>query len=851
MTTLLKNRHYIINDPGKAYRIVSGTVTLFVYTVADEGEVVRVPLADVTDGYIIPGCSYITEFDSGIPYSVEFDLLATSDVEYEVIDNNTDIVNTFCEEFLPDYDISLGFNNVINEWIENFFKEEARNIELAEEATQSAQGKILNSFEAIFADNRSLKASRTAPSGIMLYDAAARICNWMLIPIAPYTDIIGTGNKKIRLDDIARISGFVTRSVILEPGWQKKDLGPLLVFYGDNKNPYALLPKEGTKGYYCWRPDTREQLELDDEVASQTDLRAYMFYKSFPSKPIDLIELLRFSISFMKASDVFWIFMLILLETLIGILIPTMNEKIYDLFIPLADASGLLGMCYVIIACTIGNVAFGLVKGFTNFRCFNRIKYNVQAATFDRLFNMPSSFTREYDSAELAQKAFGAGEIIDLLSKSIFLTGFAALFSLFYLHKMRKYSKKMTKIAIIALLICMLIILLLGVAQEKLEEKKKKTYNKQSSILYQLIAAIDKLRIAGAEQRGLAQYFQEYEKTAVFERAIGRIGMWNTILNGAMSLVSSIIFYYLMIRKDMGLSMGSFLAFTSAFGAFSAAMLQLVSSALDLSAIKPDYDELKPILQTEPEIDTTAALPGEISGRIDVNKISFAYRDNHYILDDFSLSIKEGEYVGVVGSSGCGKSTLLKVLLGFETPQKGKVFYDDMDIESVNKRELRKQFGVVLQNGDTIAGSIYENITITDPSVSMEDVQQAVKDAGLEEDIAKMPMGLNTVLSEGGGGVSGGQKQRILIARAIVTKPKVLFFDEATSALDNKTQQQICESIEKLDCTKFIIAHRLTTIMNCDRIIVMDAGKIVEEGTYSELMAKEGLFYQLAKRQMA
>ena len=284
----------------------------------------------------------------------------------------------------------------------------------------------------------------------------------------------------------------------------------------------------------------------------------------------------------------------------------------------------------------------------------------------------------------------------------------------------------------------------------------------------------------------------------------------------------------------------------------SAAMMELVSAYLQVNAVGPTFDRMKPILETLPEQQEDAEMPGDLTGSIEVSNVTFGYdEDSPPVIKDLSLRIKVGEYIGIVGSSGCGKSTLLKLLLGFEKPQMGRIYYDGRDIDGIDKRELRKRFGVVLQHGGLITGSIHDNITITTPSATLEQVQQAVRDAGLEKDVADMPMGLHTVLSEGDGSISGGQKQRILIARAIVGKPKILFFDEATSALDNATQAAVCESLDQLNATRIVIAHRLSTIVHCDRILVMDAGKIVEEGNFQQLMERKGLFYALASRQIS
>ena len=285
-----------------------------------------------------------------------------------------------------------------------------------------------------------------------------------------------------------------------------------------------------------------------------------------------------------------------------------------------------------------------------------------------------------------------------------------------------------------------------------------------------------------------------------------------------------------MIHSQVDLTIGAFMGFMTAFGSFSGAMMQVVSSFLDVNSVIPAYKRCKPILDALPECEEDTILPGTLSGNIEVSNITFGYDvEAEPVLNDLSFQIGEGEYIGIVGASGCGKSTLLKLLLGFEKPQQGKIFYDGKDIDSMDKRELRKKFGVVLQDGNLISGSIYENIIITSPSSSMKRVEQVIEEVGLKKDLEDMPMGLHTVLSENSGTISGGQQQRILIARAIVGKPRILFFDEATSALDNVTQSMVCESLGKLNATRIVIAHRLSTVIDCDRIFVMDKGKIVEQ----------------------
>ncbi len=363
---------------------------------------------------------------------------------------------------------------------------------------------------------------------------------------------------------------------------------------------------------------------------------------------------------------------------------------------------------------------------------------------------------------------------------------------------------------------------------------------------------ISKIRIAGVEDRALYEYLKPYVKLRDNEAKENTIINIAEVLTLVANSIFSMILYLVIIKGNADISLGAFIAFNTVFGSFSAYAFQIVQSAIAVKGTTPNLEKIKPIFEAEPEYDDGKELPGEISGGIEINNVTFAYtKDSPNILENIDLNIKPGEYIGLVGPSGCGKSTLMKLLLGFETPTSGKIYYDNKDINNLDKRELRKKMGVVLQDGKLISGSIFENITITAPKATVADVNEVIKAVGLENDIKEMPMGLHTVLSEDCGTISGGQQQRILIARAIISNPKILFFDEATSALDNLTQKMVCDTLEKMDSTRIVIAHRLSTIINCDRIIVLDKGHIVEQGTYEELMKNKSLFYQLASRQLA
>jgi ABC-type bacteriocin/lantibiotic exporter with double-glycine peptidase domain len=268
-------------------------------------------------------------------------------------------------------------------------------------------------------------------------------------------------------------------------------------------------------------------------------------------------------------------------------------------------------------------------------------------------------------------------------------------------------------------------------------------------------------------------------------------------------------------------------------------------------SVVPMLEKLNPILAADPEEHAGKADPGELSGKIAFSRVSFRYgEDGPLVLSDVDLSVEPGEFVAIVGPTGSGKSTILRLLLGFESPASGTVLYDGQDLSELDIGAVRRQCGVVLQHGALLAGDIKANI-VGSTNHTLDDAWDAARMAGIAGDIAAMPMGMHTVLSEGTNTLSGGQRQRVMIARALVSRPRIVLFDEATSALDNPTQKVVAESTRQLNATRIVIAHRLSTITDADKIIVMDGGRIVQQGQYDQLMADaDGLFARLARRQM-
>lgn len=840
----------LTKSPYESYEVIEGNVLVYILPLKKDGTVGRrMVLAEMQKGEFIPSLCYNAENHEGNICPWHLGLVAIDVAKVAVHKKCTENI---CIDFLEKAGIrnyeELGFEESMVEAYCLDEIRELRNVFRAQMEREETNEKLLHLIYSFFYKKELGNISE--PSGNKLYDTMSFLCDKRKIDIAPFEKVKETCGKKITAKDIARISNFICRDIILQPGWHKKDSGAILAFKREGKGAVACIPK-GTSKYIAYDLENGSRRVIDDKYADTISPNAYTINKPFPSKELKMKEVMKFGLKSIYISDIVWLLIFTFIGTLIGLLVPYVNEQLYDTFIPIGDASGLIGLGWVLISCMIGKASFELVKSLHSFRSMSAMKYSVQNASYQRLFNLSGADVRDYDSADICMRAASVSSIFEIILNSVTTVGISSIFSFLYLFRMFKYSKKLAQVSLIMLIITMLLMLLFSIKQVKYEKVKLNLDTKSSAVMYQLLAGISKIRIAGVENRALYEYMKPYTKSCEIDRKKERLTISVNILKLAANTIFSIILYFIMIRKNVNISMGSFVAFTTAFGAFSGSMLELCSKTLDLNNLVPMFKYVSVIFDVKPEVDEAAGLPGNLTGDIEISNVTFSYTpEGENILKNLSLHIKKGEYIGVVGPSGCGKSTLLKLLLGFEKPTSGKIYYDGQDIDKIDKRELRKKFGVVLQDGGLIAGSIYENITITSPGASLKRVEEVIKEVGLKEDISAMPMGLHTMLSEGDGGISGGQRQRILIARAMVGKPNILFFDEATSALDNVTQSMVCDSLMQLEATRFVIAHRLSTVMNCDRIIVLDSGEIVESGSYQELMDLKGRFYELAKRQM-
>lgn len=692
----------------------------------------------------------------------------------------------------------------------------------------------------------------TGKSDDPLIAACQMVGNAMKIKIMLPPKSLMQTQPSVMLDNIARFSQVRVRQVALMGGWWTQDNGPLLAYMEDDNRPVALIPLIPGQ-YQLHDPKNNSISRLDIQTARQLKSFAYVFYRPFPQAAINLRDILIFGLESCWKADLWMLVIAGIFGGMLGMAIPVATGIVFDAIIPQGEKAQLLQVAFILGACALGTVLFQLTRSFAMLRVEGKIEGSLQAAVWDRLISLPAPFFKNYSSGELAMRAMGISQIRMLLTGVTITTILSSIFSIFSFGLLFYYDIKLALVAALLVLVAMVVTVFIGVHQIKYEKQVVDITNKISGLVLQLINSVSKLKVAGAEKRAFYIWSREFcqQRKITFQKET--IANWLKTFNIVLPVASSMIIFYAVSSADnITITPGKFIAFNSAFTSFMMAMVSLTNASISINTIIPLYDRARPIMETLPEYDEAKADPGELSGEIEVSHVSFRYKkDGPLVLNDVSLQINAGEYVGIVGTSGSGKSTLFRNFLGFEKPESGRVYYSGKDLEKIDIRAVRRQIGVVLQNGQLMTGDIYTNIVGANPYLTMDDAWEAARMAGLDQDIKDMPMGMHTVVSEGAGTFSGGQKQRLLIARAIVKKPKILYFDEATSALDNHTQAVVSQSLDRLKATRVVIAHRLSTIVNCDRIIVMDKGRVIENGSYEELMTMNGVFAELARRQLA
>ncbi|WP_413295959.1 ATP-binding cassette domain-containing protein [Synechococcus sp. MIT S9452] len=721
---------------------------------------------------------------------------------------------------------------------------------------------------------------------------------------------IRSNDPRQRLQQMLDQNDLIGREVVINSQNLNKECGDLIAFNQEEDNSPVLL-KTNNDGYRLWDPKSNNKpspIKNSESELEQLSQRMIGITPALKKKDLTTVGLWHFTfgksesfIQFVSAGLLVgaaigfmlsigrevgaarWIFSMattgtilggalglvtgglrsgtaaMLIVTLLGMLTPAFNTVITNQALPDQDLGLLLQISVVLLAAGLTSIGLEWVQSRDILISQQKGAAKMQLASMKRALDLPTEFYRQRGVGEL-QSRLGAideirEEIQDLLGGGIVESLLISLYILFML----RISVKLTLLAVFVSFLMLIPTIIVAIQSRPLQRHQEKEEADAEGRNLELINSVSKLRLAGAEAAAARWWAQPYKRVVNLETALDVKGAVSDLLEDVIPNLGTLLLYIVVTKliaeaaatpRISAPNIGQLLGFFSAFGTFIggiSGLTGLISEAFELPIY---YERAKPFFDSDTESQSDQLESLEITGDIELDRVSYRYDDElPLVLDSVSFHIKQGEYVAIVGPSGSGKSTLIRLLLGFDSPEDGSVRFDGRPISGLNLKSLRKQIGTVLQSSTLFSGSLMEAIA-GGTFLQEEDVWEAVEQAGLAEDIRKMPMGLQTVLPDGGGTLSGGQRQRVAIARALARKPRLLIFDEATSALDNRTQAIVTKSLDKLPMTRIMIAHRLSTIRKADRIIVIENGQLIEEGNYEALMSNNGLFTRLMKQQI-
>ncbi|MFC7815039.1 MULTISPECIES: NHLP bacteriocin export ABC transporter permease/ATPase subunit [unclassified Streptomyces] len=689
----------------------------------------------------------------------------------------------------------------------------------------------------------------TAADADATYAACQLVARAAGIPLA---EPARNGTESDRIDPVERIavaSRLRTRTVRLDGRWWRDDVGPLVGHRALSGAPVALLWRRG--GYVAVHPATGRRTPVEKANAEEFEPRAVMFYRPLPERRLSPLRLLRFCLTGTRG-DLTGLVLAGLVTVALGALVPVATGKVLGEFVPKAQTGLIAQVCLAVMLSGVVAAAFMLLQNLTILRLEGRVEATLQPAVWDRLLRLPTKFFTERSTGELASAAMGISAIRRLLAGVGPTVAQSVTVGAMNLALLLWYSVPMALAAIGMLVVVAGVFLGLGLWQVRWQRRLVKLTNKLNNQAFQTLRGLPKLRVAAAENYAYAAWAEQFARSRELQRRAGRIKNLNSVLGAVYLPLCTLLMFMLLAGPARGsMSAADFLTFNASVTMLLTSVTQLTGAFVSAVAALPLFEEIRPVLDATPEVRTASTRPGPLSGAVEARRLSFRYTDDGpLVLDDVSFAVRPGEFVAVVGPSGCGKSTLLRLLIGFDRPLSGSVLYDGQDLAALDQSAVRRQCGVVLQHAQPFNGSILDVICGTEP-YTPEEAMAAAEMAGLAEDIKRMPMGLHTIVS-GSGAVSGGQRQRLMIAQALIRRPRILFFDEATSALDNETQRRVIESTKAIDATRVVIAHRLSTVLDADRVIVMEDGKVAQQGPPAELLADTGgRLHELVRRQLA
>lgn len=700
-----------------------------------------------------------------------------------------------------------------------------------------------------------------APGAIRIHTASPEQTGPLIAACETVADAIGVSlkgmvvpkdfsDRDVAMRSMLKSAGVRARRVSLTPGWYRSDAGPVVGFLAEDNSPVALIPVSPRK-YALIDPRHPARREVTPEVAEELGEEGWVLFRPLPDGSVTRWHLLQHALRG-QTKDILWILFAAVLVALLSLLIPVMTGVIINNIIPTAATSQLFQIGAGLVLAAVVTVLFHLTSSFALLRIEGKADLSLQAAVWDRLMSLRMGFFQLYSAGDLSKRVDGVSAVRHAVSETVANYCLSAVFSLANLLLIWYYSWEFALLALVLALIAVAADVLVAFLQLNYHRISLNVGGETAGRIFEILSGISKWKAAAVEHKALDWWAELFMRQQKANRTAGFIRTASAAFNAGYpvftTLVNFALFFFFFTEK---LNTGEFLAYNAAFAQMLAALLSASSATLTLINLAPVLERLEPIMQAEVEQSARGEPVGELTGALEVSHLAFRYRQGDPpVLRDISFAVRPGQFLAIVGDSGCGKSTLVRLLLGFERPDHGTVLYNGRDLQSLDLASVRRQLGVVLQHQSIFMGDIFHNIIGSRP-LTLDEAWAAAEKAGLKEDIQRMPMGMETFISEGGGTFSGGQLQRIFIARALASNPKLLIFDEATSALDNQSQSVVSRNIDEMKITRVVIAHRLSTIRNADQILVLHKGCVAENGTYAELMEQNGLFRKMAERQIA
>ena len=633
-----------------------------------------------------------------------------------------------------------------------------------------------------------------------------------------------SGNEQLphlsQLEQTLAAKGVFFREVTLTGSWWKRTTGNLLAFMADDDTPVMLTPSFAS--YSFADPHTGRVVKVSRRTADLLKPEAYCLTQPLPARQLSLRELGRFAWRGLSGTDLSYICLACVSVVLLTMFTPYVTKLIFSEVVPSGRANALLPVAILLFSATVGLVMLQVTRSLVVFRLKDKLEYSLQAALMGRLLHLPTTFFRQWTAGDLSSRVLSLSHFSGLLTENMLTTLLSTLFSAILFIQFFIYGGPLLFVGIGVLALELFFILLNYYYVQKVQGIVTPHRSRMFGLLYELFGGIQKIRTNGAEERAFEQWAAQFaytEPNSAYQPAM-------YTYSGSLAFVVKMVPMMITIAAAWyyRLPLSDYIAYCSVLGIALSTISQLETVLKQVGRLLPEARLCQPILSAVPEDVLSRQTVTRVEGAISISGLRFRYSDTSpWIIDGFDLHVSPGEYVGITGPSGSGKSTLQRLLLGFEVPTEGYIYYDHFNLQDLNKSALRSHcVGAVLQHGRLIEGTLLDNIRFTAPKATEEEVWEVLRLVALDEDIEHMPLGLMTPISEDGHGISGGQRQRILLARALVQHPDILLLDEALSALDNVTRQRVAEHLAQMKCTRILISQRTENLRYCDRIVTIN-----------------------------